>query len=128
MSRKASFTALGLLCLLILPGAVASEPARSSIAPASPQAAQPAAAAPAAAPASEAPPAWLLPARGQSLTRVGVDANPGAILLNGCTNSCLATYSACNAGCNGNQRCIQVCNNAYHCCLQTCNPQGPQCP
>jgi hypothetical protein len=121
MSRKICWLALVFLCLSALSGAATNEPAKSStILPSQAQAA------PAAEPPAPAP-AWLQPPPSQSIAGAGGKAQ-GAVFLNACSIACEATYQTCDSGCHGNQRCILLCNNDYHCCIQTCIPNSPQCP
>jgi len=121
MSHRVTLLAAVLLSLSALAGA-ATLPASPAV-PLAPTVVAPPAASP----------AWLQPAPNSSVEKPDVNAKPGeaplgAIFKNACSQSCLQDEIACFNGCGGDHSCNVSCNDDYHCCLQTCNPTGPQCP
>ena len=52
----------------------------------------------------------------------------GAIFRSACSQGCLQDETACFNGCGGEHSCNVNCSNDYYCCLQSCDPNGPQCP
>jgi hypothetical protein len=64
---------------------------------------------------SEAP-AWLMPT------------NSTPVEKSACTNACQRVRNQCVLGCGGNLTCSQGCSDDNLCCLNACNPFGPQCP
>ncbi len=78
-------------------------------------------------------PAWLLPAPNSSVEKPDVNAKLGkaplgAIFQSACSQGCLQDETACFNGCGGDHSCNVNCSNDYYCCLDTCDPSGPQCP
>jgi hypothetical protein len=124
MSHRFTFLAIVLFSLSALAGG-ATLPA-SPTAPLTPAAVVP--------PAPAASPAWLQPAPNSSVEKPGVNANRpgeaplGAIFKDACSQGCLQDETACFNCCGGDHSCNVSCSNNYYCCLQTCNPSGPQCP
>lgn len=122
MSHRVILLAAALFALAALAGAATLQPA-----PAAPPA--PAVVAP---PAPAASPAWLQPAPNSSVEKPDVNVKPGkaplgATFKNACSQRCLQDEFTCFAGCGGDHSCNVSCNDDYYCCLQTCNPIGPQC-
>jgi hypothetical protein len=124
MSYRVTLLAVVLFALSALAGA-ATLPA-SPAAPVAPAAVAP--------PAPAASPAWLQPAPNSSVEKPGVNVNKpgeaplGAIFKNACSQACLHDEIVCFNGCGGVYSCKVSCNNDYYCCLDACNPRGPQCP
>lgn len=123
MSHRILFLALALFTVSALAGA--------AILPVSPAPIAPAAVTP---PSPTADPAWLQPAAnstpekpGVAVKTPGTGAPLGAIFKNACSQSCLQEEFSCFDGCGGDHSCNVNCNNDYYCCLDTCNPNGPQC-
>jgi len=72
-------------------------------------------------------PAWLLPAPNASpLEKPGSQAPLGALWAS-CSSACYQVEEQCIADCGGDSSCNIGCSNDYYCCLQTCNPNWPQC-
>lgn len=122
MSRRVTLLAAVLFALAALAGA-ATLPAVPAAPPVP---------AVAALQAPVASPAWLRPAPNFSVEKPSVSLKPGeaplgAIFRNACSQSCLQTEFSCFDGCGGDHACNVSCNDDYYCCLQTCNPRGPQC-
>jgi hypothetical protein len=122
MSYRVTLLAVVLVSLSALTGA-ATLPSAPAALPA------PAMIAPAPAPG----PAWLLPEPNRSVEKPGVNTKPGeaplgAIFRSACSQGCLQDETACFNGCGGDHSCNVNCSNDYYCCLQSCDPSGPQCP
>jgi hypothetical protein len=123
MSQRVTLLAVVLLSLAALAGAATLPPA-------------PAAPSPLAVVALTAPTAslaWMLPAPNSSVEKPDVNgkigkAPLGAIFKSGCTQDCLQAEIACGDGCGGDHSCNLNCSNDYYCCLDECDPNGPQCP
>jgi hypothetical protein len=85
-------------------------------------------------PAPAASPSWLQPAPNGSVEKPGLstskpgEAPLGAIFKDACSQGCMQDETACFNGCGGDYSCNVSCSNDYYCCLDTCNPSGPQCP
>jgi len=123
MSHRFTLLAIVLFSLSVLAGG-ATLPA-SPAAPLAPAAVVP--------PAPSASPVWLQPAPNSSIENPDVngklgEAPLGAIFKDACSQGCLQAETACFNCCGGDHSCNVNCSNDYYCCLQTCNPGGPQCP
>jgi hypothetical protein len=121
MRYRVLFLALALVALSALAGAATL--------PVSPAPAAPAAVA-TLAPTTAALP-WLQPAANSTPVKPDVvkpgTAPLGGVLKSACSQGCLQDEFACYNGCAGDHECNVNCNNDYYCCLDTCNPLGPQC-
>jgi hypothetical protein len=123
MRHRVTLLAIVLFSLSALAGS-ATLPV-SPVAPLAPAVAAP--------PAPAASPAWLLPAPNSSVEKPDVNAKLGkaplgAVFKSACSQGCLQDETACFNGCGGDHSCNVNCSNDYYCCLQTCDPNGPQCP
>src|SRR3954468_3973777 len=119
MPYRILFLTLALLAVSALAGAATL--------PASPAPAAPAVTPPA--PATALP--WLQPAANSTPEKPGLvkpgKAPLGALFKSGCGWDCFEAESACFNGCGGDHDCNVNCSNDYYCCLQSCDPSGPQC-
>lgn len=73
---------------------------------------------------------WLQPVANstpENLKKPGTGAPLGAIFKSGCSSACLQDETACFNCCGGDHDCNVSCSDAYYCCLQSCDPFGPQC-
>jgi hypothetical protein len=116
MCRRVILLSLVSLCLSLAAWSATAPPPVPAALP------QPAVAAP-----PSGSPAWLLPAPNASLEKPGSQAPLGALWADACSSACLQAETQCFDCCNGDHACNVSCSNDYYCCLQTCNPSGPQC-